>query len=199
MERLDIPTFNKVVLPALLGGNPQRAQAMARKVFTDDAIFKHPFCLMNGKEEIARLYAFWARAQSESAAYPGVTQLWIEPTYLPGPESLQAPVAVPVMTSVVLDVTYQTVPYLPFHSFFNLRHSARIVVMLHCVRGADGLHRIQRQEDLIQVDSLVSALFPHVLSLPLVDVTRMLMRLSALFILTFLDPALSIVRLLFGW
>ncbi len=94
---------------------------------------------------------------------------------------------------------YQTVPYWPLHYLFSLRHSARIVVLLHLVRGADGMHRIQRQEDLLQVDSILSAFFPHFLSLPLVHATRMLMRLSALFILAFLVPALSIVRLLFGW
>jgi hypothetical protein len=149
MEHLDAEYINKVVLPALLGGNPSRAKAMVREVFTD--IFKHPFFLLNGKEEIARFYALWARAQSESLPYPGVTQLWIEPSFVPGPHTIQAPMAVPVSTSLILDLTDQTVPFLPLHSFFNLRHSARIVVMLHVRRGADGKHRIERQEDLIQV------------------------------------------------
>jgi len=101
-------------------------------------------------------------------------------------------------TSVVLDLTYQTAPFLPIHSFFSLRHAARIVVMLHLVRGEDGKYRIVRQEDLIQVDSMLSALLPHFVSVPTVILTRKLMRVSGLFILYVLDALLVVLRSFFG-
>lgn len=200
MERVDMQTFNHDVLPGLLGGDPDKAETAVNKYFTKCALFKHPLFMVTGKDEIAHLYSFWARANTSMVPSPGVTQMWVEPAAYahPLPESIpNLPADESLTQSVVLDLTYQTVPYLPIHSFFQLRHAARIVVMLHWVRCTDGKYRIARQEDLIQVDSMLSAFFPHFLSVPLVILTRRLMRVSGLFILYVLDGVVIFLRTFF--
>lgn len=198
MERLDKQEFNEKVLPGLLGGDPAKAEATVRKYFTKDAIFKHPFFMVSGKDEIAHLYSFWARANRSMVPYPGVTQMWVERPSSSTSTPSGVPMAETLSTSVVLDSTYQTVPFLPIHSLFSLRHVARIVVMLHLVREEDGKYRIVRQEDLIQVDSLLSALLPHFMSVPSVRLMRVFMRLSGLSILYVLDTFLVVLRGIFG-
>jgi hypothetical protein len=203
MERLDKREFNEKLLPGLLSGNPTKAEATVKEYFTSDAIFKHPFFMVSGKDEIAHLYSFWARANTSMVPHPGVTEMWVEAVspFTPSASLAQLPMAETetLSTSVVLDLTYQTVPFLPIHSLFSLRHSARIVVMLHLVRGEDedGKYRIVRQEDLIQVDSLLSALLPHFLSAPSMKLMRWFMRLSGLFILYVLDTFLVVLRSVF--
>jgi len=72
MERLDKQEFNEKILPGLLGGDPAKAEATVNENFTPDAIFKHPFFMVSGKDEIAHLYSFWARASTSMVPCPGV-------------------------------------------------------------------------------------------------------------------------------
>lgn len=44
----------------LLQGTPSEQKAIVDKVFTDDAVFSHPFILSRGKKSILKTYQLWA-------------------------------------------------------------------------------------------------------------------------------------------
>jgi hypothetical protein len=185
---LDLNFINTHVIAGLVGGNPEKSEATVRRYFTKDAVFKHPFFLLEGHDDIASLYAWWANFNTEMIPYPGATRMWVQTPKHTTSDSASI--------SVVLDMTYQTVPFLNFF-IFKMRHSARIVVVLDLQRRRDGRYLITRQEDLIQVDSFLSALFPHLLAQPVVIFTRLCLRAWGQFIVLFLGPLMAMVRTIF--
>lgn len=189
---MDLDRIQEDVLVGLLGGDPDKAEATALRVYSEDAIFKHPFFYAEGRRNIARLWGWWSRMQQYMAPRPGLMQLWIDPK--DGP-------------SVVMDLTYEVVPFWAFGPF-RRRHVARIVVMLHLEELVEGeeeettpraterrpLFKIRRQEDFIQDDSFVSALLPQPFAVPAVLLLRWLMRLWGWCICRILAPLMVEVR-----
>lgn len=185
---LDLNFINTYVISGLVGGNPEKAEATVRRYFTKDAVFKHPFFMLEGHNDIASLYAWWANVNTEMIPYPGATRMWVQtPKHTISDSS---------SISLVLDMTYQTVPILNFF-IFKMRHSARIIVVLDLQRRKDGKYLIQRQEDLIQIETLLSALFPHMLAKSALIFTRLCLRAWGKFIVTFLAPLMAMVRTIF--
>lgn len=195
MESLDVKYINEAVLSRLLSGNPTLTKVAVETFYTADATFKHPFFLMKGIDEITRIFTFWARANSTITPLPGVTQMWIGTKNHPVDMNVTThTIGDREVESLVLDITYEVFPFLPIHFLCQFRHVARIVVISYIVRGKDGKFRIWKQEDLLQVDSILSALFPHFLGKPLVKSTQYFLHLSGLFIIYVLDAFVSFVR-----
>jgi hypothetical protein len=179
---MDVSRIQEDVLEGLLSGDPTKAEATAMRIYTEDAVFKHPLFLLKGRANIATLWAWWNNMQKHMAPKPGLTQLWISNEGY---------------SSVVLDLTYEAVPFWSF--FLQRKHVARIVVLLHlveleCPKGELPLYKIRRQEDFIQDDSAISALLPQPFGTPAVMLARGIMWLWGLCIIHIFSPLMVEVR-----
>jgi len=193
---MDLDRLQTDVLEGLLSGNPAKAEATALRVYTADALFKHPLFLVEGHRDIAALWGWWNRMQSHMAPRPGLTQMWVDPKDT---------------SAVVLDLTYEVAPFWAFGLF---KHVARIVVMLHLVEmkpeeeeEGEGekqlqpppssrrrLFLIRRQEDFVQDDSIVSAILPQPFAIPAVVLVRWVMRIWGWCICRIFAPLMVEVR-----
>ena len=73
MEISDIETK---LLAGVLSADAEVAGATVDKYFTKDAIFKHPLCMIEGREGIRALYTLWSNMKHKMCPLnPGVRQV----------------------------------------------------------------------------------------------------------------------------
>ena len=53
---MDLDRLHEDVLTGLLSGDPAKAEATALRLYTEDAVFKHPTFIVEGRWRIARLW-----------------------------------------------------------------------------------------------------------------------------------------------
>lgn len=84
---MDLDRLHEDVLTGLLSGDPAKAEATALRLYTEDAVFKHPTFIVEGRWRIARLWYVcgggWMAGWTHAGGYcfAGMSTIALTPTH----------------------------------------------------------------------------------------------------------------------
>ncbi|KAJ3195876.1 hypothetical protein HK101_010786 [Irineochytrium annulatum] len=163
--------FVPCIIDPILSTDLKKVNHVVDTYLAHDVVFHHPVFIVEGREEVRRIYVAWSNANKRFGEMridafwqvEGKGKVrrekgkWNRKGRVKGKRA--GPVYDPNSNRVVTDITYTFAP--TFHPSPNPQ-SARVVSMFHlCRHPTTGLYTVTRQEDYYPTDRIIGAVTPR--------------------------------------